>query len=216
MEPHWVRLYLVTDPRYCPAPRLLELAPALALAGVSMIQVREKDTSARELIEITRSLVARVRPLGVPVIVNDRADVAVAAEADGVHLGRSDLPLTSARAILGPDAIIGASVESVDEPGLAEFETADYLAVSPVFQTPTKLDTTTPLGLEGVAAVASRSRVPVVGIGGIGSDEAASVIGAGAEGVAVISAILASPDPIASAKTLRSVVDAAFRARSDR
>lgn len=214
MSPDVLRTYLVTDPALCDGPRLLSLLPSLVEAGVSCVQVRDKRCSTRELLELCRALVERARPLGVPVVVNDRADVAFAADAAGVHLGRADLPVELARHLLGPKAIIGASLESVEPAAIDAARGADYLAVSPVFATRTKLDTAPALGLEGIRRLADRAQLPIVGIGGIGVKEAFSVVSAGAAGVAVVSAILGAPDPVEATRAIRREVDAALRERT--
>ncbi|MGF1509853.1 MAG: thiamine phosphate synthase [Myxococcota bacterium] len=197
-------LYLVTDPRY---PLDESELVALVRAGVSMVQLRDKAASTRALLERAKRWVDCLGPWGVPLIVNDRVDVAAAAGAAGVHLGQSDLPLENARAILGEDAIIGISLERLE----AHEPDAGYVAVSPVHSTPTKTDTTAPMGIEGVRAVASRHTAPTVGIGGIGLREVGAVIRAGARGVAVVSAILAADDRVGAARRLRAEVDLALR-----
>jgi len=194
-----LRLYLVSDPGL---PVFPEELPGLVKAGVSMVQLRDKGAEGRVLLETAKSWLAVLRPLGVPLIVNDRADVAAAAGADGVHLGQNDLPVGAARAILGPQAIIGLSLESPD----GDPEGADYVAASPVFSTPTKTNTSPPLGLEGLRRLAQRLDLPVVGIGGMDLQTAPAAIAAGAAGVAVVSAILAAPDRPATTKALRSTL----------
>ncbi|MEM1022521.1 MAG: thiamine phosphate synthase [Myxococcota bacterium] len=201
MKREALRLYLVSDPRYPLAPSQLE---ALARAGVSMVQLRDKEAEGRALLETARRWLRVLRPLGVPLIVNDRVDVAAAAGADGVHLGQSDLPVKAARRILGEGPIIGLSLERPD----AEYEGADYVAASPVFPTPTKTDTSEPFGLDGLRLLCERVRVPVVGIGGLRPDNAGEVMSAGAAGVAVVSAILGADDPVTATRTLRARVDA--------
>jgi thiamine-phosphate pyrophosphorylase len=195
-------LYLVTDPGFPSVESDLE---ALIEAGVTMVQLRDKELDTRSLLEVARRLLERLSPFGIPLIVNDRVDVAVAAGAAGVHLGQRDLPLNHARRILGTQAIIGVSLEHPDQSS----PDADYVAASPVFGTPTKRDTAPPLGLEGVRTISRAHATPTVGIGGIGVREASSVVRAGAAGVAVISAILGADDRPAAARALRSAVDAA-------
>ncbi len=139
---------------------------------------------------------------GIPLIINDRLDVALAVGADGVHLGQSDMPLAMARAIVGDTLLIGISAESVADAVAAEEGGADYLGVSPVFATPTKSDTAPALGLEGLRAIRRAVRIPLVGIGGLDRGNAAAVIEAGADGVAVVSAIVAAADPAQAAREL--------------
>ena len=201
-------LYLVTDPDLVPASGLVDAVRAAVAGGVTLVQLRDKEASGRQLVESARAIVEVLRPLGVPLIVNDRADVAVAAGADGVHVGQSDLTVADARKIVGPDAIVGLSIETVNQAGAVdEVLAASYVAVSPVYGTPTKPDHGTPLGLEGLADVSRRCTVPVLGIGGIDVGRARAVIRAGAAGVAVVSAILARPDIKEAARALREAVD---------
>lgn len=204
-----LRLYLVSDEALCPFPSLLERLPALVRAGVSMVQLRDKNGEARVCIERARAARAVLAPLGVPLIVNDRLDIAMAAGADGVHLGPHDVPPAHARAALGPRAWIGASIEDPEE-DLGWTEGADHLAASPLFGTTTKLDTAPPLGLEGLRSLRARTERPCIGIGGIDLERVEPSIAAGADGIAVISAVLGAPDPVAAAAALRSRVDEAM------
>ncbi|MDZ4165976.1 MAG: thiamine phosphate synthase [Smithellaceae bacterium] len=204
-------LYLVTD-RPLSAPRTIEEVVAAALpGGVSVVQLREKDSTTREFLLLARRLLAILRPAGVPLIINDRLDVALAVGADGVHLGQSDLPYREARSILGPDALIGLSVETLEQAREAEGMDIDYLAASPVFSTPTKTDTGAAWGLAGLSSLRKLSRHPLVAIGGINRTNAESVLRAGADGIAVISAICATPDPGAEAKALREIIEKVHR-----
>jgi thiamine-phosphate pyrophosphorylase len=142
-------------------------------------------------------------------IINDRLDVALAAEADGVHLGQSDMPLEMAQKIAGRSMIFGISAESLQDAIAAEKGGADYLGVSPIFATPTKTDTAPPLGLEGLREIRKRIKIPLVGIGGLNITNSAEVIRNGGDGVAVVSAIVAADDPGASAKNLKRIIDEA-------
>ena len=206
-------LYLVTDPGLVPPAGLVEAVGVAIANGVTIVQLRDKDAEGRALAETARALLAVMRPLGVPLIINDRADVMVAVGADGVHIGQSDLSVDDVRRVVGPTAIVGLSVEAVEHAHPTQAEGASYVAVSPVYGTPTKTDTAPPLGLEGVERVAAAAAVPVVGIGGIDATRAPGVIDAGANGVAVVSAILAAPDIGAAARTLR---DGIRRAKEER
>jgi thiamine-phosphate pyrophosphorylase len=188
-------LYLVTDRGLAAGRPMPDMVRAAVSGGVTCVQVREKECPAREFVRQASALMDLLRPLGVPLIVNDRVDIALAVEAHGVHLGQDDLPLRAARAILGPRRVIGISVDSVAQAVAAERDGADYLGVSPVFATPTKTDTAAPLGLAGLAAIRRAVGIPLVAIGGIGARNAAEVIRAGADGVAVVSAIVAAADP---------------------
>ena len=139
-------------------------------------------------------------------IINDRLDVALAVAADGVHLGQSDMPLKTAQKIAGPAMLIGISAESVQDAVEAEKGGADYLGVSPIYATPTKTDTAPPLGLEGLREIRQRVKIPLVGIGGLNISNAAEVIRHGADGVAVVSAIVAAADPATSAMNLKQII----------
>jgi len=195
-------LYLVTDRSLSSGRSIIEVVAAAVTGGVSCVQLREKHLPVREMIEEARQLVTLLRPLGIPLIVNDRVDVALAAGADGVHLGQSDMHIDDARRILGPSRIIGISAESVADAVTAEQEGADYIGISPVFGTTTKTDIAEPLGLAGVRKIRRRVALPLVGIGGISAGNAADVMRAGADGVAVVSALVSSPSPENSAREL--------------
>jgi len=173
-------------------------------SGVSCVQLRDKHSDTRTLVERTRALLDMARPWRVPVIVNDRADVALAAGADGVHLGQSDLPLAQARAWLGPQAIIGLSLEKPEQLQQPDALAADYLAVSPLFDTPTKTDTASAWGLAGLRQARAATRAPLVAIGGISADNLAEVWATGVDGVAVVRAISAAADTGAAAARLRA------------
>ena len=197
-----LRLYLVTD-RPLALGRDLEWVVREAVAGgVTMVQLREKDLDTRSFIGLGRALKRLLAPTGVPLLVNDRVDVALAVGADGVHLGQSDMPYADARRLLGADSIIGLSVENLQEAEDANALDVDYIAVSPVYLTATKTDTAAAFGLEGVRKVAAVSRHPLVGIGGMNSRTAGEVVRAGADGVAVVSGIMSAPDPRAAAAEL--------------
>jgi thiamine-phosphate pyrophosphorylase len=195
-------LYLVTDRRLAGVRPLPGLVAAAVRGGVTAVQLREKACPTREFVELARALKTLLAPLGVPLIVNDRVDIALAAGADGVHVGQSDMDCRDVRRLLGPEAIIGLSVENRPQAEAAPAE-ADYLAASPVFSTPTKTDTAPEWGLAGLAALRRASRRPLVAIGGIHFGNAAGVIASGADGIAVVSSICAAPDPELAARTLR-------------
>jgi thiamine-phosphate pyrophosphorylase len=179
-------------------------------AGVGVVQLREKDRSARERYELGRRVRALTREAGVAFVVNDRVDLAQALDADGVHLGDDDLPVPVARDLLGDDALIGRSVSTVDAARDAEAAGADYLGVGAVFPTGSKDDIDDEeyaVGTDRVAAIAEAVDVPLVGIGGITADNATEVVEAGADGVAVITAITRADDPTAATEALRSAVE---------
>ncbi len=201
-------LYVLTD-RLLSGRSHEEQVDQAIRGGATAIQLREKTVPAREVVEIGKRVAAICRSSGVLFIVNDRADVAVACEADGVHVGQDDLPVTAARQIVGSGEIVGASVGTVGEAVRAQHEGADYLGVGSVFSTPTKPDAGTAIGVEEFRRITRAVRIPVVGIGGITADNAGEVIRAGAAGVAVIAAVVGQRDITAAARRLRERIDAA-------
>jgi len=204
-------LYVVTDSRLVDEGSLPEVVAAAIRGGARLIQYREKQATTRRMIAVARALAEVCHQGGALFLVNDRLDVALAVAADGVHLGRQDMPVALARSLLGPERLIGVSVQAARAMAEAEREGADYLSLSPVFATPTKPDHEVPLGLEGGRALAGRSRLPVVAIGGSDRTNAAEVIRAGAHGVCVISAVLRAPDPEQAARELYRLAKAARR-----
>jgi thiamine-phosphate pyrophosphorylase len=199
-----VKLHLVTDRRLA-SPRAIEDVVAAAVrGGATVVQLREKECPTREFVELARRLKAILSPLGVPLIVNDRADVALAASADGVHVGQSDMDCGDVRRLLGPRAIIGLSVETMEQAERAAGLPVDYLGVGPIFATSTKPDAATAWGIERLAELRRRTRQVLVAIGGINAGNAGRVIEAGADGIAVVSAICAAGDPEAAARQLLS------------
>ena len=200
-------LYLVTDRSLSKGRPTAEIVAAAVAGGVSCIQLREKSCGTREFLNEALALQPLLKSRNIPLIINDRLDIALAIEADGVHLGQSDMPIGMARKIAGNSLIIGISAESVDDALRAEQEGADYIGISPVFSTPTKTDIAPPLGLEGVRQIRALVDIPLVGIGGINSDNAESVLAAGADGIAVVSAIVSAADPAGAAKKLKTLID---------
>jgi len=199
-------LYLVTDRGLARGRSTLEIVRAAVDGGATVVQLREKDCSTREFIEQALAIKDFLKDRAVPLIINDRLDVAQAVKADGVHLGQTDMPLKVAKKILGDSMIIGISAESLQDAVEAEKGGADYLGVSPIYATPTKTDTALPLGLEGLREIRKAVRIPLVGIGGLNRDNAAEVIRNGADGVAVVSAIVAADDPQKAADALRQII----------
>ena len=200
-------LYLVTD-RGLSLGRDLETVVLEAVkGGVTLVQLREKDIDTREFIALGLRLKAALAGSGVPLLINDRVDVALAVDADGVHIGQSDMPYDIARRLLGPDKIIGLSVETIEEVVQANGLDVDYIAVSPVFATHTKTDTLTPFGYEGLERACRLTRHPVCGIGGMNADTAGRAIACGADGVAVVSAIVSAPDPRLASNRLKTIID---------
>jgi len=200
-------LYLVTDRSLSLGRPLEEIVDAAVRGGVSAVQLREKTASTAEFISLALRLHAGLKPKRIPLIINDRVDVALVAGADGVHLGQDDMPYGEARRLLGPRAIIGLSVETEDQALEAERLDVDYLGVSPIFPTPTKTDTKTPWGLEGLRRLRERSRHSLIAIGGVNATNARQVIEAGADGLAVVSAICSALDPERAARSLRDIID---------
>jgi thiamine-phosphate pyrophosphorylase len=210
-----VRLYFVTDPVFPDAARV---AAAGVAGGVTCVQVRDKDDPHR--LRATSLAVRQALPSRVPVLAND--DLEVARLVDGIHVGVDDVSPAQARRVLGERAIVGWSINTVEQlDDLTALQACDYVAASPVWPTPTKPDSSPPFGLEGVRALADRLRglrhaVPLVGIGGICAGSAGSVVAAGASGVAVVSAVGAAADPAAAARGLRAEVDRALARRETR
>lgn len=212
-RPDW-SLHLVTDRKIAGNRSLEDIVRSAVAGGVTVVQLREKDLPAREFIGIALRLAGLLKPLGVPLLVNDRPDVALAAGADGVHLGQNDMSCGEARRILGPDALIGLTVETEKQVEAAEILDIDYLGVSAVFATPTKTDTKAVWGLEGLRRLKGRTRHPLVAIGGIGVANAAEVILAGADGIAVVSAVCGADDPEEAARTLQQSIENARRGKT--
>lgn len=209
------RLYLVTDRPLCLGRDLLDVVARAVAGGVTLVQLREKQADTREFLELGRALLALLDPLGVPLIINDRADIARELGAAGVHLGQGDMDPAEARAMLGPEAHIGLSVEIPEQLAAAEAlpeGLVDAYGLSPIYQTPSKTDAGPGWGLDGLAwarrAVDAGSRRQLIAIGGVGAENAAQVLAAGADGLAVISAICSAPDPQAAARGLRGIIDA--------
>lgn len=205
-RPDW-SLYLVTDRGLAGGRPIEGVIEAAVRGGVSAVQLREKEASTREFVELGRKCQALLRPLGIPLLINDRLDVALAIGADGVHIGQSDMEYAIARRLLGPEAIIGLSVETPEQAELAAGLDADYLGVGPIFATATKPDAAAAWGLERLAALRKKSGQVLVAIGGIGAANAAQVIEAGADGIAVVSAICAAAHPEQAARELRREIE---------
>jgi thiamine-phosphate pyrophosphorylase len=200
-------LYLVTDSKLSLGRHLSYIVEEAVRGGVTVVQLREKNLSFNDFVSIGKEVKAILGKYKVPMLINDRVDVALAAGADGVHLGQSDMPYNQAREILGKKAIIGLSVESMDQVSAANNLDVDYIAISPVFLTPTKTDTLVQWGLDGIERVKRCSDHLVVAIGGINEDNVKDVISAGADGIAVVSAICSAPDPRESARRLQQKIN---------
>jgi thiamine-phosphate pyrophosphorylase len=200
-------LYLVTDPGLAPERTLVDVVAAAVRGGATLVQLRDKDAEARTLLEQARALKGVLDPLGVPLLVNDRADVACAAGV-GCHVGQTDLPPEAVRAMLGPDAIIGLSLDDVEQARGVDPALVDYVAYGPFAATATKSDAGGPIGARGLAAVSKRTMLPLIAIGGIDARNVAEAVRAGADGIAVVRAIIAAADPEAASRTLRAAIDA--------
>ena len=201
-----LKLYLVTDRDLSLGRSLEEIVREAVAGGVTMVQLREKDAATGEFVELGRRLMSLLKPLGVPLIINDRVDVALAVDADGVHIGQSDMSYADARRLLGPDKIIGLSVENFEDLEAANKLDVDYIGISPVYGTPTKTDTAEPFGLEGLKEAVRLSLHPTVAIGGMNVATAGEVIAAGADGVAVVSAICSAASARDAAAELATII----------
>lgn len=199
-------LYLVTDRPLCLGRDLIQVVKEAVAGGVTLVQLREKNASTRELLEIAVEIRKILQGTSVPLIINDRIDIALALNAEGVHLGNIDMPYKKAREILGPDKIIGLSAESMKDAMAASRLGADYLGVSPIFTTPTKPELETGLGLEGLRKIRSVTELPLVAIGGMNVSNCRAAVESGADGIAVVSAICSVPDPGLAARALLSEV----------
>jgi thiamine-phosphate pyrophosphorylase len=195
-------VYLVTDQTLCLGRPLASIVADAVRAGVACVQLREKMASTREFLNQALALKPVLASAGIPLIINDRVDIALAAGADGVHLGQSDMPYDAARRLMGSNAIIGLSVETWADVEAAQNLDVAYLGVSPVFATPTKTDTRSPWGLDGLARIRAYSRHSLVAIGGLNAANAKEIIRAGADAVAVVSAICSAEDPFTAARNL--------------
>ena len=208
MRPEFdMSLYLVTDRPLSRGRDIEWIVEEAVKGGTTIVQLREKDCSTAEFVAIASRLMQRLKPLGIPLLINDRIDVALAVDADGVHIGQSDMPYDVARRLLGNDKIIGLSVETMDEVVEANALDVDYIGVSPVYSTATKTDTLQPFGLEGLRRAAELSRHRIVAIGGMNSSTIGDVIACGIEGVAVVSAIVSADSPCDASRKLRAIVD---------
>jgi thiamine-phosphate pyrophosphorylase len=204
-------VYLVTDAAQCQPLGVIETVAAALRGGVTAVQLRDKHASDAELVALGRALRERMEGSGVPLIVNDRVEVAAAIGAGGLHVGQSDAGIHEARERLGPEAILGLSVQTVEHAGAVDSRLVDYVGIGPVFATPTKPDHAPPLGFDGLAKVCAASPVPAVAIGGLGAEHLVSVLAAGAVGAALVSAICSAADP---EKAARALAEASRRARA--
>jgi thiamine-phosphate pyrophosphorylase len=213
-----LRLYALLDPEHAGGRDLAELARLVALGGASLVQLRDKRGTTRRMVERARAIKTELVPFGIPLLINDRIDVALAADADGVHVGQDDMAVEDARRLLGRDAVIGLSIKTPAEADAAPLELLDYAGIGGVFATASKDNPGPPIGTDGFARIAARIRrrtakFPLCAIAGIDAGNAGAAIAAGADGVAVISALSLAEDPQVAARVLRSTVDHALTER---
>jgi thiamine-phosphate pyrophosphorylase len=213
-----LRLNAIVDPERAGGHQLADLAAQCVRGGATLVQLRDKRSETRALVEQARAIKQVLAACAVPFVINDRVDVAMAAGAHGVHLGQDDMLVEDARGLLGPRAIIGLSVKSVEEAETARLDLVNYVGSGGVYATSSKQQKNLPIGPAGLARIIAALRrrapnLPVCGIAGIDASNAADVIAAGADGVAVISALSLVPDPQAAARQLREIVDAVLAKR---
>ena len=201
-------LYLVLDPGLCGEMGMVETARLAVAGGATLVQLRDKEGGTVRMIETGRALKAALAGTGAKLIVNDDAEAAIAVGADGLHVGQSDLSVAVARARIGPDAILGLSVETPGQAAQVDPALADYAGAGPVFATSTKPGHAPAVGFQGLAAMVAASPVPAVAIGGLKAQHVRQALAAGANGVAMVSAICGQPDPEAAARAIRAEVSA--------
>jgi thiamine-phosphate pyrophosphorylase len=199
MNPY--KLYLVTDDQQ-DIQTVTRVVKEAVSGGVTAVQVREKHHDIRAFIHRARAIKEVLMGTNVPLIINDRVDVALAVEADGVHLGQSDMPVSVARKIVGSKMLIGLSVENEQQLKESQFLPIDYIGLSAIFATPTKTDTVKQWGISGLQNALKKSKLPIVAIGGINQSNIAKIASTGVEGIAIVSAISHSDDPKKSSETL--------------
>jgi thiamine-phosphate pyrophosphorylase len=213
-----LRLYALIDPEHAGGHDVVELARLVAQGGATLVQLRDKRSATRRMVERARDIRTALAAFEVPLLINDRVDVALACGAVGVHVGQDDMAVEDARRLLGRQSIIGLSVKTAAQAQVAPLDVVDYVGVGGVFATSSKENPAPPVGIAGLARIADivrrrAPRFPLCGIAGITVDNAAHVIAAGADGVAVISALSLDRDPQAAARRMRAVVDAALAER---
>jgi thiamine-phosphate pyrophosphorylase len=215
MKPSFdLSVYLITDPLLCAGRGLIETARAAVRGGVKIVQLRDKTASDAALISQGRALKQALAGSGALLIVNDRVEIARAIGAHGVHVGQSDAAAADARKALGPDAIIGLSIQTTEQAAALDPAMVDYIGVGPVFATATKPDHAPPLGFDGLERVCTASALPAVAIGGLSAAHARAVFAAGARGLAVVSGICAAEQPEAAARAFAEAAREAQRAQS--
>ncbi|OQA33287.1 MAG: Thiamine-phosphate synthase [Betaproteobacteria bacterium ADurb.Bin341] len=208
-------LYLILDPDLCSGPQgMIDTARIGAQNGVTMVQLRAPRWKKRLWFETARLLKEMLAPLGVPLIINDQIDVALAIDADGVHVGQEDLPPDVVRRLLGPGKLLGISVANREQLDASDLSGVDYIGAGPIYPTRTKLDAAPALGVDGFAELRRAIHLPTVAIGGIQANLCSPLITAGAQGVAVVSAICGQPDAATATVALRQEIDRAAQRRS--
>jgi thiamine-phosphate pyrophosphorylase len=200
LDPGILRICLVTDRGLARGRPLVDIAAAAARGGATMVQLREKDAATRAFVEEARALKSLLAPLGIPLVVNDRVDIALAVDADGVHVGQSDMPVEQARRLLGAGKIVGLSITSETEILHPDAAAADYLGVGPIYPQSTKNDAAPALGVEGLRRLRALTQTPVIAIGGLTPENSDDVLANGAEGLAIVSAIVGADDPEAATR----------------
>ncbi|MCL1926525.1 MAG: thiamine phosphate synthase [Syntrophorhabdaceae bacterium] len=204
------RLYLITDRRLARGGNLLSAVEHALAGGVHAVQLREKDLGSRDLLELALKIRALTSAYGAKLLINDRIDIALAADADGVHMGRNSIPTRDARRLMGPDRLIGCSTHTAKQLAEAEAGGADFAVFGPVYFTPSKAAFGPPLGVDTLRAACASTRIPVFALGGVGAENINEVIAAGANGVSMISAILAAKDPRQAASDINLSIKNAF------
>ncbi|MBY5774039.1 thiamine phosphate synthase [Rhizobium leguminosarum] len=199
-------LYLVLDADLCAEIGMVETARLAIAGGATMVQLRDKHAGTIRMIETGRALKQALDGTGALLIVNDDVEAAIAIGADGLHIGQEDMDAMRARAMIGPEMILGLSIESEALAGAVDPDLVDYTGVGPVFATPTKADHKQPIGFDGLAMLVKASPVPSVAIGGLKADHVAQVFAAGAQGLAVVSAICGTPDPEAATRRIAAEI----------
>lgn len=207
LNPKDLLLYLCTDRILAMDRPITQAVEDAIIGGVTMVQLREKDAATREFYEIALEIQKVTRRHRIPLVINDRVDIALAVGAEGLHLGQSDMPLAVARRLVGSEMFIGISAATVEKALFAQKDSADYIGVGAVYSTGSKADAGEAIGITGFQAVCAAVDIPVVAIGGINAANTPAVMAAGGNGIAVISAILSQPDIQTASKNLRHCLD---------
>ena len=202
------RLCVVTDRDLARGRPLVEVVSRAVMGGATMVQLREKTATTRSFVEEARALKSVLAGRHVPLLVNDRADIALAIDADGVHVGQTDMPVAAVRAMLGPGKLVGLSITDAEQIARADADEADYLGIGPIHPQATKADASAPLGLGGFARLRRLTRKPVLAIGGVKAADVPMLVEEGADGVAVVSAVMAAEDPEAAARAFIAAFEA--------